>query len=256
MDSNRLKEVQQTDITESRVNEDFVDWLKNKGPTYLLIVMVGLCVWVGWDRIKSSRLQKLDQARMELADAVSPVDLQRIASEYSSVREEALLRAADLYLQSVQTGQAITPTLESPTEPEPLTAEERATTINEARRLYNELLNAVADDPGKQLFAINAHFGLAALAESEGDFDAAGTHYDKAAQLAKANFSMLAGQAESRKTALAELPKDVVLIERKALPRQDIIDPRFRDLIVVPDEDDTPGGGEAGSSGAGDDGGN
>jgi hypothetical protein len=33
MDRERLKQVHQTDLTESRVNEDFVDWLKTKGPT-------------------------------------------------------------------------------------------------------------------------------------------------------------------------------------------------------------------------------
>lgn len=237
MDSNRLKEVQQTDITESKVNEDFVDWLKNKGPTYLLIVMVGLCLWVGWDRIKSMRMQKLDQARMELNEAVSPVDLQRIAADYSSVREEALLRAADLYLQSVQTGRAVSRSVDQTEMPPELTADERNTTINEARRLYKELIELVANDPGKVLFAVNAHFGLAALAESEGNFETAATHYTQAAELAKKNFTQLAEQANARKDALAELPTEVALIERSALPRPEIVDPLLRDLIVVPGED-------------------
>ena len=39
-DRERLKEVHATDLTESRVNEDFVDWLKTKGPTYLLAILV------------------------------------------------------------------------------------------------------------------------------------------------------------------------------------------------------------------------
>ncbi len=30
MDRDRLKQVQQTDLTESRINEDFVDWLKTR----------------------------------------------------------------------------------------------------------------------------------------------------------------------------------------------------------------------------------
>lgn len=239
MDSNRLKEVQQTDITESKVNEDFVDWLKNKGPTWLLVVMVILCGWVGWDRIKGMRMQKLDQARMELNEAVSPVDLQRIAADYSSVREEALLRAADLYLQSVQTGRAISRSVSENEMPPELTADERNTTINEARRLYNELIDLVDGEPGKVLFAVNAHFGLAALAESEGNFETAATHYAQAAELAKTDFSLLKAQAESRKAALAELPTDVSLIERSALPRPEIVDPLLRDLIVVPAEDPT-----------------
>ncbi len=246
MDSNRLKEVQQTDISESRVNEDFVDWLKNKGPTWLLVIMVILCAWVGWDRIKSMRVQKLDQARMELSDAFSPVDLQRIASDYASVREEALLRAADLYLQSVQTGRTIASSLTPSELPPELTADERAMAITEGRRLYNELLDATKGDAGKVLFAVNAQFGLAALAESAGEFDTAREHYTQAANLARDQFNMLASQAEQRRDALSALPKEIVLIERTALPRPEIIDPLLRDLIQVPDAEESATDGSAG----------
>jgi hypothetical protein len=38
MDRDRLKEIQTADLSESNVNEDFVQWLKTKGPTYLLII--------------------------------------------------------------------------------------------------------------------------------------------------------------------------------------------------------------------------
>ena len=31
MDRDRLKEVRQTDLTESRINQDFLDWLKTSG---------------------------------------------------------------------------------------------------------------------------------------------------------------------------------------------------------------------------------
>ena len=33
MDRNRLKDIHQSDLTESRMNEDFVIWLKTKGPS-------------------------------------------------------------------------------------------------------------------------------------------------------------------------------------------------------------------------------
>ena len=46
MDRDRLKEVHQTDLTEGKINEDFVDWLKTKGPTYLLVVLIGLAAWL------------------------------------------------------------------------------------------------------------------------------------------------------------------------------------------------------------------
>ena len=40
MDRDRLKDIQTADLSESNVNEDFVHWLKTKGPSYLLIVII------------------------------------------------------------------------------------------------------------------------------------------------------------------------------------------------------------------------
>ena len=40
MDRDRLKDIQTADISESNVNEDFVQWMKKKGPSYLLVFML------------------------------------------------------------------------------------------------------------------------------------------------------------------------------------------------------------------------
>ncbi len=39
-DQRRLNQVQTQDLTESRVNDDFVFWLKKHGSNYLLVVLV------------------------------------------------------------------------------------------------------------------------------------------------------------------------------------------------------------------------
>ena len=39
-DKKRLAQVQTQDLTESRVNDDFVFWLKKNGSNYLLVVLL------------------------------------------------------------------------------------------------------------------------------------------------------------------------------------------------------------------------
>ena len=45
-DQDRLGQVEQTDLNESRVNEEFVDWLKKWGNGILLAVL--LAAWESW----------------------------------------------------------------------------------------------------------------------------------------------------------------------------------------------------------------
>ena len=63
MDRNRLKEIHQSDLTESRLNEDFVTWLKTSGPTYLLIILVALCSYVLWIRWQEQKQNYVYEAR-------------------------------------------------------------------------------------------------------------------------------------------------------------------------------------------------
>ena len=44
----RLKNVQQADLTESRVNDDFVHWLKTWGNNILLVVLSIAAIAMGW----------------------------------------------------------------------------------------------------------------------------------------------------------------------------------------------------------------
>ena len=43
----RLKQVQTTDLTDSRLNHEFVAWLKTSGMNYLLMLLLVACVAVG-----------------------------------------------------------------------------------------------------------------------------------------------------------------------------------------------------------------
>ena len=45
----RLKQVQTTDLTDSRLNHEFVAWLKTSGMNYLLMLLLIACAFLSWD---------------------------------------------------------------------------------------------------------------------------------------------------------------------------------------------------------------
>ena len=53
MDRERLKDVQTSDLKDDRLNEDFVLWLKTKGPSWLLVFLVAIVAYlfiVNWQQ--------------------------------------------------------------------------------------------------------------------------------------------------------------------------------------------------------------
>ena len=73
----RLKEVQTTDLTDSRVNRDFVDWLKTKGMNYLLLALLALCAFFAWEWYQQQSVLARDQAWADLTNATSPATPER-----------------------------------------------------------------------------------------------------------------------------------------------------------------------------------
>ena len=112
MDRERLKEVHQTDLTEGRINQDFVDWLKTKGMSWLLVILVALCVYAGLVRWKSHKIGYQTEAWAELTKAALPASLEEVADKYGdvgSVSQLARLRAAEQLLGAVQAGKTLAP---------------------------------------------------------------------------------------------------------------------------------------------------
>jgi len=204
MDRNRLKEVRQSDLTESRINEDFLTWLKTSGPTYLLIVLVLLCAYVLWVRWKEHKQTYVATAWAEYNNSDLPSSLIDVAVKYPDVGAlagVARLDAAERWMRAVQLNQSLAGA-EGQT-PIPLTDEERAQYLDGADRVYAEV---VADDdgaPGRTLVVVNALFGRAAVAEAKDDVEAARGFYEQAAARAEAVFPNLAAQARRRMESVA-----------------------------------------------------
>lgn len=206
MDRKRLANVQQSDLTESRINDDFLFWLKNSGPNWLLAVLVVLCLAMGWNWWKNKQGQARDAAWSELSDADIPATLRDVAAKHADVdgvASFALLTAADRYLQSVISGQRFD--REASAADAAVTPELRREWLLEARTLYGEVLARAesSSDPNAVAFEVAALFGLAAVAESRGEVDAAKSALERVHAKTAESLPWISKQAKARIETIA-----------------------------------------------------
>jgi len=218
-DRKRLAQMQQTDLAEGRLNEDFVQWLKTSGPNWLLGVLVVLCAFMGWNWWTQRKASSVALAWEELAGASIPPAMVEIASRNEGepgVRMMALLNAADTYMSCLQTGvrwdrkpedadKAVTPEL-------------RAEYLGKADELYAQVITEATTPTTQAVFAVPAAFGRATVAESEGKLALAKERYEQAASLANDAYPQLAAQAKARIESLASLETPVFIPEPPAPP--------------------------------------
>ena len=106
-DQDRLAQVEQSDLGESQLNEEFVDWLKKWGNQILLVILVIALLGVGWQWLVRTRMETRDAAWATLDTAQLPASLEEVAQNakgVDSIAPLALIQAGDQYLRSVQTG--------------------------------------------------------------------------------------------------------------------------------------------------------
>lgn len=242
MDRDRLKEVHKTDTTESRVNEDFVEWLKNKGPTWLLVVLVALTAYLGLVRWRTTQQTQHIQAWRALDEAersAFPASLRSVAEDYprvDAIANIARLNAAQILMESVITGQR--PGMTVGQEDATLSAEDRELNLNRADEFYREVIAADDGTLRTAVHVVSAHNGRAAVAEARGDAEAARQHYLAAANRAEAAYPYLAQQARERAegapvAAGIQLPSDdEVMTPAETIDlRPALIDPALRELL-------------------------
>jgi hypothetical protein len=245
-DPDRLKQVHQTELIESRINEDFVEWLKTKGPSWLLMILVGVALWMGYFRWREYRANHYSEAWSALLDCNLPGAYEDVAARYSDVPglpQQAKRLGADVLLAAVQSD---SPLGSDPTSPEPpaaLTDEERRGYLDRARGLYQEVIDGDDDTLSMTLHVVSALQGMAVVTESLGEAEEARRWYEAAAVRAEPYYPWLAEQARKRAETAGEfavaitLPADADLPqEPEPEPRQPVvIDQALRDLLL-PDE--------------------
>ncbi len=241
MDRNRLKEVHQTDLTEGKINEDFVDWLKTKGPTYLLVVLIGLAAWLLIVRFKQQKQDHRNDGWSAFLSAQLPGSLEDVAVEFSDIHGLSLLanlRAADVYLQAVIAQAPLGADLSAATV-EPLSDEDRDTYLTRADRIYQAVIDADDSSSKTALYTIGAMNGRAAVAESRGDSEQARHWYEQAAERAGAEFPQLVKRFQDLAESVEEFSRPISLPAEDDLPSQATaspldpatIDSALRDLL-------------------------
>jgi hypothetical protein len=221
-DRRRLQQIQQTDLTESRLNDDFLYWLKNKGPNYLFVILLILCGIMGWNLWQRKKMETRTTAWADFSAATLPVALEEVAASHKGVDAVgalALLSAADRYLNAVQSGTRFDRQV-SDTD-YMLTPELREQWLAEADRLYGQVLTTVNTSGGekeKDGFIIAAHFGRAAIAESRGELEVAKSQLTAAATAAETHWQPLAAVARRRIDTLGTIAVVTLLPARAEVP--------------------------------------
>lgn len=214
MDRERLKDIQTADLSESNVNEDFVLWLKTKGPTYLLMFMVVIAGYMFYLRYQQGNTAHRAEAWLAYIDASAsglPASHEDVAQTYSDVdalHTLGLLSAADGYMRSVIIGQTLGSTENITTI---LSTEDRSFYLQKADGLYS--LAIANDDNSEELtiLAVSGLNGRAAVAESMGNIDAARGYYESVIVRSQSQYPSLASQAQKRIDSLDILAEAVVL---------------------------------------------
>ena len=88
MDRDRLKDIQTADLSESKVNEDFVHWLKTKGPSYLFIILIVLFAFIFYNQYRAGKVRHRAEAwnaYLEAGQSGLPASLEDVAQTYSEI---------------------------------------------------------------------------------------------------------------------------------------------------------------------------
>lgn len=261
MDERQAQIKEGAGLEQSRVNQEFVDFLEKWGPRVLIgiAIIAGLYWFYQYRGQQQVAVVNEGFARYEAATAgptPNPDSLRRIASDYASVRavpDLAMLDAADLYVQSVRTGlrpgAVVDPETGEMPETEFLSDEEKARFLDDAAGLYAQVLEANAADQGRALIAVNAAFGLAAVRSSQGDGAAARSLYERAQTIASGAqlpiLSALARERAGAETLTMDAPRLYDADDLPPLPGQE------PPVLPAPDALDADGSAPAGDAGAG-----
>ncbi len=232
-DKNRLSQVQSTDLSQSRINDDLVYWLKTKGSNYLLVVLIAVCAFLGWNLYREKQRDTVKLAWNDLAEATTVEDLEAVAKAQAHVPQIAmlaLLAAGDMRLQQLQSGFIVRPVEGQPAQP--LDETSRKVVQDAADDDYAqviELAKSVAQSGASGPVVIPALIGRAAVAESRGDFVQARAMLEQAAS-ATGGFTALSKVTTARLASLASIERGVALPPKAAIPVKASMDPVAPDM--------------------------
>lgn len=238
-EDNRLSQIKEgAGLEESRLNVELIEFLR-KWSTPVLLVLAAVAIgYFLWNKQKEARQARIDEAFAQYNSSTetgtpSPDALRRIAQDYQGVTGVSVLAqlaAADQYLRAVQRGVMPGALLnqlgEAENAEDVLGEEDRERFLAEAETLYKDVHARTVEKPQYALHTLSALYGLAAVAESRGDLDAAKNVLDQAHQLAiRHGFAEHAVITEQRIETLPSRAQPVSLIHKEALPPIPALEP-------------------------------
>jgi nitrate reductase NapE component len=232
-------------LEESRLNQDFLDFLRKWSTPILLVAAVGALGFVGWQKYHQAKKDKLDAAFGELEGVSvsltpSPDSLAAVATQYSGVGAVSALahnQAGDSLMFSLQTGlkagAQINPDGTPKEASDVLSDADRTSILSQAASHYQQALDASEKNKSQRPITFGALFGLAAVAESRSEMDQAKKLYERIIALADADpaitledgkpgekpFAMHAAVAKHRIETLGNLSAPVLIVSESQLPK-------------------------------------
>lgn len=220
MDSEHRHELQENDLRESLSNWREL-WSQYGTPitVVLLVVAIGFGGYRLYGMYTSS---KREAAWQELAQTSSPEGLAQVAEQHgiAAVRMLALLRAADLHLEQAifvaepttgeEEGADASVDASAVRAVQPAETEEQKQRLARAEAMYQRVL----DEAEAAEFRVNAMLGLAAVAESREQWDAAADWYTQAQALGEeSQLPRIVGIADHRRDLLDKLRMPVAIVD-------------------------------------------
>lgn len=215
-------------LEESRYNTEFIELLKKFSTPLLLCIAVIAGGYFLYTYRTRQRELSVDGAWAQFDAAEksgSPASLLRIADENegTSIAYLARLKVADVHLDASRTGVPIGVTLEAdgafPKDTQALTKEQEGDELKASEGLYKQVFDQVSNNPELTPFALSALSGLAAVAESKGELEAAKGFYQQIIDRARAaGLDASAKRAEDRMNSVDKLKNAPRLYAQSELP--------------------------------------
>jgi hypothetical protein len=242
MDERQAQIRERAGLEESRLNQEFIDWLRKWGSPILMVVAVLAVAYALRDRWHKAADTKLDKGFEELASLTAsnntnPDALVQVATEYdghAAIASLARLEAADAYLDALRRGvkpgatlkmENNRPTGELENAEDALTDADRTDFQKKAAELYQQVYDQTNGKSGKQVLTMNALYGLAAVAEGRQDFDKAKGYYEQIAKiadgLAMPAHSALVKERIAKLSDLHNVPKLYTKAELPPVPKKE-----------------------------------
>lgn len=217
----RLEEVRQSEVAESRVNEDFVTWLKTTGMNIFLVIMVVILGYLLYIKWQDSRAAGQDQAWATYYEAATPNTLEDVAVDpkvagVGRLPVLARLRAADQLVGAMIAGREIqdAPAVgAAPTEAPRLDEAGKVEYRDRADRLFTAVVADDDDSEGMALHVWRALVGRASIAESRGETTEAADFYSAATERVKNLYPGLARRSDARLASLDQFSQPSPLVE-------------------------------------------